>query len=204
MQEGNMYPPEHHIEEELEKVYRVIETFSFATVISRTEDDLIVTQIPLILDRQKGKNGTLIGHIDKNNPHANYLNNKNISVIFHGPNTYISPTVYESAQLPTWNSISVHIRGMVNVTESVEDVRDSIIKMTSLLEEGENPYVLEKNNEKMKGWLNHIVGFNIEINEIVGRFKLSQDKNPKDTELAKQHLILKNRIGYEDVINFVI
>ena len=204
MQEGNMYPPEHHIEEELEKVYRVIETFSFATVISRTEDDLIVTQIPLILDRQKGKNGTLIGHIDKNNPHANYLNNKNISVIFHGPNTYISPTVYESAQLPTWNSISVHIRGMVNVTESVEDVRDSIIKMTSLLEEGENPYVLEKNNEKMKSWLNHIVGFNIEINEIVGRFKLSQDKNPKDTELAKQHLILKNRIGYEDVINFVI
>jgi len=199
-----MYPPEHHIEEELEKVYRVIETFSFATVISRTEDDLIVTQIPLILDRQKGKNGTLIGHIDKNNPHANYLNNKNISVIFHGPNTYISPTVYESAQLPTWNSISVHIRGMVNVTESVEDVRDSIIKMTSLLEEGENPYVLEKNNEKMKGWLNHIVGFNIDINEIVGRFKLSQDKTPKDTELAKQHLILKNKIGYEDVINFVI
>ena len=204
MQEGNMYPPEHHIEEELEKVYRVIETFSFATVISRTEDDLIVTQIPLILDRQKGKNGTLIGHIDKNNPHANYLNNKNISVIFHGPNTYISPTVYESAQLPTWNSISVHIKGTVNVTESVGDVRESIIKMTTLLEEGENPYVLEKNNEKMKSWLNHIVGFNIEINEIVGRFKLSQDKNPKDTELAKQHLILKNRIGYEDVINFVI
>jgi len=204
MQEGNMYPPEHHIEEELEKVYRVIETFSFATVISRTEDDLIVTQIPLILDREKGKNGTLIGHIDKNNPHANYLNNKNISVIFHGPNTYISPTVYESAQLPTWNSISVHIKGTVNITESVEDVRDSIIKMTSLLEEGENPYVLEKNNEKMKGWLNHIVGFNIEINEIVGRFKLSQDKSSKDTELAKQHLILKNKIGYEDVINFVI
>jgi len=199
-----MYPPEHHIEEELEKVYRVIETFSFATVISRTEGDLIVTQIPLILDREKGKNGTLIGHIDKNNPHANYLNNKNISVVFHGPNTYISPTVYESAQLPTWNSISVHIKGTVNVTESVGDVRESIIKMTTLLEEGENPYVLEKNNEKMKSWLNHIVGFNIEINEIVGRFKLSQDKNPKDTELAKQHLILKNRIGYEDVINFVI
>jgi predicted FMN-binding regulatory protein PaiB len=204
MQEGNMYPPEHHIEEELEKVYRVIETFSFATVISRTEDDLIVTQIPLILDREKGKNGTLIGHVDKNNPHANYLNNKNISVIFHGPNTYISPTVYESAQLPTWNSISVHIKGTIKVTESVEDVRDSIIKMTSLLEMGDNPYVLDKNNEKMTGWLNHIIGFNIEINEIVGRFKLSQDKSSIDTELAKQQLILKNKIGYEDVINFVI
>jgi predicted FMN-binding regulatory protein PaiB len=204
MPEGIMYPPEHHIEEELEKVYRVIEAFSFATVISRTEDDLIVTQIPLILDREKGQNGSLIGHIDKNNPHANYLNNKSISVIFHGPNTYISPTVYESAQLPTWNSISVHIKGTVNVTESVGDVRDSIIKMTSLLERGGNPYVLEKNNEKMTGWLNHIIGFNIEINEIVGRFKLSQDKSSKDMELAKQHLILKNKIGYEDIINFVI
>jgi len=199
-----MYPPEHHIEAELEKVYRVIETFSFATVISRTEDDVIVTQIPLILDREKGVNGTLIGHIDKNNPHAHYLHNMNISVIFHGPNTYISPTVYESVQLPTWNSISVHIKGTVNVTESVEDVRDSIIKMTQLLEEGANPYTLEKNNEKMEGWLNHIIGFNIDIKQIVGRFKLSQDKSSRDTELAKQHLILKNKIGYEDVINFVI
>jgi predicted FMN-binding regulatory protein PaiB len=113
-------------------------------------------------------------------------------------------TVYESAQLPTWNSISVHIKGTVKVTESVEDVRDSIIKMTSLLEMGDNPYVLDKNNEKMTGWLNHIIGFNIEINEIVGRFKLSQDKSSKDMELAKQHLILKNKIGYEDIINFVI
>jgi len=204
MLEGNMYPPEHHIEEELKKIYREIETFRFATVISRTEDDVIITQIPLILDKEKGVSGSLIGHIDKNNPHANYLNNKNISVIFHGPNTYISPTVYESAQLPTWNSISVHIKGTVNITDSVEDVRDSIIKMTSLLEETGSRYVLNKNDEKMAGFLNHIVGFNIEINEVVGRFKLSQDKNSRDTELAKQHLIVRNKVGYEDVINFVI
>jgi transcriptional regulator len=204
MLEGNMYPPEHHLEEELQKIYRVIETFSFATVISRTEDDVIVTQVPLILDKEKGVNGSLIGHIDKNNPHAHYLNNKRISVIFHGPNTYISPNVYESAQLPTWNSISVHIKGTVNVTESEEDVRDSIIKMTELLEETGSPYVLEKDDEKMASFLSHIVGFNIEINEIIGRFKLSQDKNPKDTELAKQHLIVKNKVGYEDIINFVI
>jgi len=199
-----MYPPEHHIEEELQKIYRVIETFSFATIISRTEDDLIVTQIPLILDREKGVHGSLIGHIDKNNPHTQYLNNMNISVIFHGPNTYISPNVYESAQLPTWNSISVHIKGRVNIIESVEAVRDSIINMTLHLEDSEAPYVLEKNDAKMAGFLNHIVGFNIEIKDIIGRFKLSQDKSPCDTELAKQHLILKNKIGYEDVINFVI
>jgi transcriptional regulator len=128
----------------------------------------------------------------------------NVLVIFNGPNTYISPNVYESAQLPTWNSISVHVKGRVTITESPEDVRDAIIYMTSLLEERDSPYILEKNDEKMTGMLNHIVGFNIDIKTLIGRFKLSQDKSPKDTELAKQHLIMKNKTGCEDVINFVI
>ncbi len=199
-----MYPPKHHVEKDLEKVYRVIEDFGFATVISQTKEDVIVTQLPLILEREKGVNGTLVGHLDKNNPHVQYLDDRNITVIFHGPNAYISPNVYESSQLPTWNSISVHIKGTVHISESSENVRDSIIKMTSLLENEDNPFVLDKKNKKMSGMLNHIVGFNIEIDEIIGRFKLSQDKTTRDTELAKQHLILKNKTGYEEIINFVI
>ncbi len=199
-----MYPPKHHVEKDLEKVYRVIEDFSFATVISQTKEDVIVTQLPLILERENGVNGTLVGHLDKNNPHVQYLDDKNITVIFHGPNTYISPNIYESSQLPTWNSISVHIKGTVRISESSENVRDSIIKMTSFLENGDNPFVLDKKDKKMSGMLSHIVGFNIEINEIIGRFKLSQDKTTRDTELAKQHLILKNKTGHEEIINFVI
>ena len=199
-----MYPPKHHIESNNEKSYRVIEEYSFATVISRTEDDLIVTQIPLILNRSKGKLGTLVGHIDRNNPHVAYLNNASSRVIFHGPNTYISPTVYKSSQLPTWNSISVHIKGTVRINNSIEKVRDSIVDMTSFLENEVEPFLLKTNNNKMNGLLTYIVGFEIEIEEIIGRFKLSQDKSPKDIELAKQHLIMKTKSGSEVLINSML
>jgi len=196
-----MYPPEYHVENDKQKSYRVIEECSFATVISKTEDDVIVTQLPLMLDKSRGKKGFLVGHLDRNNPHVPYLTEGSITVIFHGPNTYISPTVYQSSQLPTWNSISVHIKGKVSTLDSNEKVRDSIIHMTDFLEQGEERFVLDKNNQKMAGWLNYIVGFEIEITELVGRFKLSQDKSAEDMQLAKQHLINKSNQGSADLIS---
>ncbi|CAB1076447.1 hypothetical protein D1AOALGA4SA_4243 [Olavius algarvensis Delta 1 endosymbiont] len=199
-----MYPPKYYLENDREKIYRVIETYSLATLISRTEDDVIVTHLPLILDRQRGEFGFLVGHMDRNNPHTRYLNNANVFVIFHGPNAYISPNVYESSQLPTWNSISVHIKGLARITESKEAVRNSMIRMVSFLEKGEAPYVLDKDHQKMNSLLGYVVGFEIEILESIGRFKLSQNKNEKDKRLAKEHLIAESKKGDARVIDFVI
>jgi predicted FMN-binding regulatory protein PaiB len=198
-----MYPPRYYLESDEEKIYCVIETCSFATLISRTEDDIIVTQLPLILDRQRGEYGFLIGHMDRNNPHTRYLNSEKVFVIFHGPNAYISPNVYESSQLPTWNSISVHVKGVPRITESKESVRDSMIKMVSFLETGKNRYVLDKENSKMQSLLGYVIGFEIEILEMIGRFKLSQNKGTKDMQLAKEHLISGSKKGHEALINII-
>ena len=199
-----MYPPEYYLEHDQEKIYRVIDTYSFATVISRTEDDIIVTQLPLILDRQRGEFGFLVGHMDRNNPHTRYLKDAKAFVIFHGPNAYISPNVYESSQLPTWNSISVHLKGTARTTESTEKVRDSLINMVSVLEKSENPYVLDDKNNKLQRFIGYIVGFEIEIHEMIGRFKLSQNKNATDKKLAKEHLIASSKKGHAQLIDFVI
>ena len=199
-----MYPPKYYLENDQEKIFRVIETNSFATVISRTEDDIIVTHLPLILDRQRGEFGFLVGHMDRNNPHTRYLDNEKVFVIFHGPNAYISPNVYESSQLPTWNSISVHIKGIARITESKEAVRDSMIKMVSFLEKGEAPFFLETDHQKMKSLLGYVVGFKIEIIDMIGRFKLSQNKEATDKQLAKEHLIAESKKGHARLIDFVI
>jgi len=199
-----MYPPEYYLEDDKEKIFRVIETYSFATVISRTEDDIIVTHLPLILDRQRGEFGCLVGHMDRNNPHARFIDNAKVFVIFHGPNAYISPNVYESSQLPTWNSISVHIKGITRITDSREAVRDSMIKMVSFLERAEDPFVLDEGNQKMQRFLGYVVGFEIEILEMIGRFKLSQNKNATDKALAKEHLVAACKKGHEQLIDFVI
>jgi len=199
-----MYPPEYYLEHDREKIFRVIETCRLATIISRTEDDIIVTHLPLILDRQRGEFGFLVGHMDRNNPHARYLDNANVFVIFHGPNAYISPNVYESSQLPTWNSISVHIKGVTRITESREAVRDSMVNMVSFLEKGEAPFVLDPDHQKMNSLLGYVVGFEIEILELIGRFKLSQNKNQEDKQLAKEHLIAESKKGHARLIDFVI
>jgi predicted FMN-binding regulatory protein PaiB len=199
-----MYPPEYYLEHDKEKIFRVIETRSFATVISRTEDDIIVTHLPLILDRRRGDFGFLVGHMDRNNPHTRYIDEDKVFVVFHGPNAYISPKVYQSSQLPTWNSISVHIKGRIRKTESKEAVRDSMIRMVSFLEKGEDPFVLEKDNQKMQRALAYVVGFEIEIMEMIGRFKLSQNKDAADRRLAKEHLIAASKKGHARLIDFVI
>jgi transcriptional regulator len=157
-----------------------------------------------LLNRQRGEFGFLVGHMDRNNPHTRYLKDSKVFVIFHGPNAYISPNVYESSQLPTWNSISVHIKGTARTTESTKTVRDSLIKMASLLEKSENPYILDENNSKMQRSLGYVIGFEIEILEMIGRFKLSQNKNATHKQLAKEHLIASSKKGHAQLIDFVI
>jgi len=187
-----MYPPEKYLETDKDKIYRVIENFCLATLISNTENDVLVTQLPLILNRRNGRKDTLIGHLDRNNPHSKHLDAKKVTALFHGPDAYISPNVYESSQLPTWNFVSVHVKGTAYVMDSSAALKESMIDMTSRLEPEDDPYDLEADSEKMEALLPYVVGFEIKIEDMVGRFKLSQDKSEKDTQLAKKHLIQEN------------
>lgn len=198
-----MYPPKHHIENDIDKNYQVIELYKFATLISRSSNDIFVTQIPLILDRSRGDKGFLIGHMDKNNPHVAHLESSSAFIVFNGPNAYISPKVYSSSQLPTWNSVSVHVRGKIKIKDSQDFVSSSLVNMTNQLEANDNPYILDSGNPRMRKWLNLIVGFEIEIQELVGRFKLSQDKNPLDFKLASMQLIEQNKSSYESLIKIL-
>ena len=199
-----MYPPAHHIETDLEKIYQVIDTFNLATLISNSGGDVQITHLPLMLDRTRGDKGVLIGHIDKANPQVTNLDDQPITVLFNGPNTYISPTVYQSPQVPTWNYISVHIKGQVTTMHEENRLLDSLVDMTEFLEPQNSAYKLDVNDRRIQSLKNYIIGFEIEIQEIVGRFKLSQDKSAKDTELAKQHLVQQNTVSYANLIDSLL
>lgn len=199
-----MYPPPHHTETDMEKIFKVMDTFPFATMISAGEEQTLVSQLPLLLRRNKGAKGMLVGHMDRNNPHAEYLDEEPCTVIFNGPNAYISPRVYASSQLPTWNYISVHVRGTVHRDRSPDSVKQSMILMTRQLEPDENPYVLEEDDPRMDSLIPYVAGFEIEIEEMIGRFKLSQDKKSRDTRLAKDHLVSESGKGHKELIDFLL
>lgn len=192
------YPPKIHQNSKKNHLIEVIKTYPLATIISVKNNTPYITHLPLMYN----KLGKLIGHIDKENPHAELLKNGNLlTVIFSGPQCYISPSIYTTTQLPTWNYIKVHITGTVNAIDSKDTLKESIIKMTEFLEGPEHKYVLEPDNQRMAGALAYIDMFEITINSWEGKFKLSKDKNPQDIENARAELIRANHYNLEQFLN---
>ena len=177
----------------------VIKAYPLATLISVKDNEPLITHLPLIFREADGK---LIGHIDIYNPQAELLKNGNhVTVLFYGPQCYISPSVYATTQLPTWNYIRVHLKCTVEAIESREALKESLIIMTEFLEQPNHQYILDPNNPRMEANLDYIKMFEITINEWEGKFKLSQDKHPKDMRLARAELIRANQQSIESFLN---
>lgn len=188
-----MYPPPHHQDDNRDHLIEVIESYSLATVISVKEDEALVTHLPLILS-----NNTLIGHIDVFNPQAALLkDNQKVTVIFSGPQCYISPSIYSTTQLPTWNYVKVHLKGTVKAIDDIERVKQSLVSLTEQLEAPEHKFRLPLDHARMHSLMAYIKGFEINITHWEGKFKLSQDKNSKDFRNAKAELIRSNQQSIE-------
>ncbi|MCA0133609.1 FMN-binding negative transcriptional regulator [Winogradskyella alexanderae] len=183
------YPPKHHQDNDRDHMIEVIKTYPLATVISVDNKTPLITHLPLIYE-----NGKLIGHIDIYNPQAKLLkDNNDVTILFTGPQCYISPSIYGTTQLPTWNYIKVHLKGKVQAIESKESLKQSLITMTEFLEAPDHKYVLEPNNPRLNRNLNYIEMFEITITDWEGKFKLSQDKKPSDRNFARKELIRANQ-----------
>ncbi|WOD44457.1 FMN-binding negative transcriptional regulator [Hwangdonia lutea] len=194
------YPPKHHQENNINHLIEVIKTYPLATVISVKNNAPFISHLPLIYN----DNGKLVGHIDKYNPQAELLNNNNVvTLIFSGPQCYISPSVYSTAQLPTWNYIKVHVKGTVTAVTDEEKVKQSLVDMASFLEAPDHKYQLKMDDPRMHGLINYIKGFEIDITHWEGKFKLSQDKNKTDMTQAKWELIRANKASIETFLSKV-
>ena len=105
-----------------------MKAYPFATLVSALEGKPFITHIPIIYNEESGK---LVAHIDKYNPQvATLQDGAEVTVIFKGPDTYISPSVYTTKQLPTWNYIIVHITGTITLINDHSDAKDTMIAMT--------------------------------------------------------------------------
>ena len=183
------YPPKHHQDDNINHMIDVINTYPLATVISVKTDEPLITHLPLVYEK-----GKLIGHIDIYNPQAELLkDNNDVTILFSGPECYISPSIYTTTQLPTWNYIKVHLKGKVKAIKSKEALKQSLITMTEFLESPDHKYVLDPENPRLNRNLNYIKMFEIDITHWEGKFKLSQDKKPSDIKAAREELIRANQ-----------
>lgn len=167
------------------KLHQFIKQYSFATVISQGPH-LRATHIPLLLFSDQGKFGTLVGHMGKHNDQwKDFDGKRSVLCIFQGPHAYISPTWYKKGpEVPTWNYAMVHASGVPLI---IHDKSELLKELNSLINTFE-PALLNQTSEAYipedykKSQLDFIVGFRIEIEEIIGKYKLGQTRSLEDQE----------------------
>ena len=193
-----MYPPPYHQSHDIQKMISVIQHFPLGMLVSVKDGKPFVTHIPIIYNETSKK---LIAHIDRNNPQVETLKDgAEVTAVFKGPDTYISPSVYSTPHLPTYNYIIVHLTGTIKLINEPEAVKKTMVDMTEFLEGDAQKFTLKNDDPRMERLLNYIQTFEIEITHWEGKFKLSQDKNEQDFENAKEELVKKSQ---KDVSGFI-
>lgn len=197
------YPPTPYVEPDAEKLYALVERYRFATVIAAAGPDApLATHVPLILDRTRGPKGTLFGHMDRANPQADLLDRHRLLVVFHGPNAYMPPSVYGNDPLPTWNSMAVHVWGRARVVEDQARLVRGLCEIARRSGSGSGSNGLTPDDPRIPRLVDLIVGFELEIEELVGRFKLSQEHDEPDRRRAARALAEHTEAGERDFIGY--
>jgi transcriptional regulator len=188
---GSLYIPKAHVVEDRKFLHDFMDEFSFADLITATPT-LRITHIPTFIDRSKGKFGTIFGHVSKQNPQQQTFDGAHDAVIvFRGPHGYISPTWYTKTDVvPTWNFAVVHVSGKLRAVSDRKPLHDLLAK---LIDKNENylnsGYSFAKLSDDYKfGLMAGIVGFEMEIEAIEGKFKLGQERSAGDKQGVLKNL----------------
>lgn len=178
-----MYVPAVFAEKNLETLYALIEDHGFATLVTNTASGPMATHLPIMLDRARGPQGTLVAHLARPNPHARALDGADALAIFLGPHGYISPSWYgQHPSVPTWNYAAVHAYGRAKVVDDPARLDAMVRQLVEQYESGRaNRWTMDDlPADYMKGMLRGIVGVEIEIARLEGKLKLSQNRNAAD------------------------
>ncbi|MFI8379293.1 FMN-binding negative transcriptional regulator [Leeuwenhoekiella sp. NPDC079379] len=193
----SLYPPPHHQESGFANAIKTLQTFPLALLITTQNDVPLLTHLPLIYKVDDGL-GKLLGHIDNNNPQLQHIvPGAKVTLVFNGPDSYISPAIYTTPQLPTWNYIKVHLEGKILCHQNNDELKNAMVELTHTLEGDQQQFTLNKDDSRMEAFVNYVTGFEIEITSWEGKFKLSQDKLKKDQEKAKSAL----KSNYSAIMN---
>lgn len=179
-----MYLPKHFAETDIGVMHELMRAHPLATLVTQGADGLEANHIPLHLDAAAGPNGTLRGHVARANPlAADATVNRKILVIFKGPDSYISPSGYATKAehgkvVPTWNYAAVHVYGELRLIDDADWLLAQLHALTAEHEAGlQHPWAVDDAPADYIGkMLGAVVGIEIAIDRLVGKWKVSQNQ----------------------------
>jgi transcriptional regulator len=183
-----VYVPEHFREARIEVLQAFMERHPLATLVANTSDGLTANHIPLRSTLRPDGTGTLRGHIARGNSLWRELGaDAPVLAIFMGPDSYVSPNWYPSKRehgkaVPTWNYATIHLKGTIRFIDDVAWLRDFVSTLTDTHEQPRaHPWhVTDAPPDYIDSMLRAIVGFEIAVSSIVGKFKGSQNRSTAD------------------------
>lgn len=195
-----MYVPPHFAENRQDALFDLIEKNPLGILATNTASMLDANHIPFELARTEGTTGVLHCHVARANPVWQELKNGDeVLVIFRAAEAYISPQFYPSKfetheQVPSWNYMVAHARGRVTVRDDERYTRGVIAKLTKRHEASmPTPWKMsDSSREFIASKVAAIVGLEIEITDLTGKFKLSQNKDTRDLRAAGETLVSRD------------
>ena len=187
-----MYVPNHFKEDRVPELHAAIRQIRIGTLITNGADGLEASHIPMLIDPEPAPYGTLRGHIARGNGQWKRATAGGEALVtFLGPNAYISPSWYPAKQehgkvVPTWNYIAIHATGVPRFFDDRAPLLDIVTRLTATHEserDGKTPgpwAVTDAPADYIDGMLKAIIGFELPIAKLEGKWKLSQNRSAAD------------------------
>ncbi|MDD5267981.1 MAG: FMN-binding negative transcriptional regulator [Methylococcales bacterium] len=206
-----MYIPTHFEQPSIEAMHELIRARPLATLVTLASNEINANHIPLHLSEQSSQFGTLRGHVARSNPVWRDLDSDiEVLAIFHGPDAYISPSWYITKQeagkvVPTWNYTVVHAYGHLRIIDDTAWVRSQLEALTAHNEAAfAEPWkVSDAPHDFTEKLIEAIVGIEMVITRLSGKWKVSQNQPPQNQASVVQGLNACEHIGSTAIASLV-
>lgn len=183
-----MYIPRQFEAPDIAAMHQLIRAKPLATLVTLNDGGIEANPVPLLLSTETGRNATLSGHVASANPlWQDHPADAEVLAVFHGADSYITPSWYASKAesgkvVPTWNYVHVQARGRLRVIHDPDWILSRLELLTAHNEAGfDHPWaVSDAPREFTLKLLEAIVGIEIEITDLVGKWKVSQNRPDMD------------------------
>jgi transcriptional regulator len=183
-----MYVPQHFVETDAAALAAFIDEHSFGTLVSTVDGNPFASHVPFLLDREAG---LLHCHVARANPQwRHFAAAPEVLAIFSGPHGYVSPTWYVDPGVPTWDYAVVHVYGDARCIDDEVATRRHVEALAAKHERSSAaPWVPNYDSRRLAG----IVGIEVRVCELQGKFKLSQNRSAADRSRVVERLLASGR-----------
>ena len=193
-----MYLSSHFEENRPEVLIQYIEQTAFGSLMTSVNGEIEANHLPFLYD---SNDHMMLAHIAKENPlYALLKQPRDVLIVFQVDHAYVSPNWYAGKlehhkTVPTWNYVVIHVKGVAHIIENQKKLRGILAKLTRQHESNQPvPWKMtDAPADFIAEEMSQIVGIQIEIKHMVGKFKLSQNRSSQDTKNVAEAFLSQGR-----------